>query len=403
MHIGFLTPEYVMSDQLDGGLANYVKKTGLGLTQRGHQVTVFVLSGRDKIWQDGPVEINEIKPLKIPRWLKGKQYQPFFNQILGSQAIKKTVWKKHRSSPFDILQASSYLTPGFSLRNNGRVPLVCRISSYSPLCRAAQGKEHRFGDYLCDWLEQHQIVDADSAFSPSLFISKALTRLENISIPVIRTPLDILDGEWDPEYYQNFLSGKKYILYFGTLNRMKGIDLLADVLPQVLNQYKDINFEFVGRDNSKVNGMSYFEYIQSKCVGQENQLHYYHSLPKDQLYPIIANAYGIVIPSRVDNYPNVCLEALSLDVPVVATDESSLEEMITDGETGFLAQNANHESIRQAICHLLDMSEADLGKMRANIHAYIEKIKAEDRIAELIQFYEETIQKFKIKGELRHI
>jgi predicted membrane GTPase involved in stress response len=34
------------------------------------------------------------------------------------------------------------------------------------------------------------------------------------------------------------------------------------------------------------------------------------------------------MPSRVDNYPNACLEALSLGVPVIGTYDSSLDEMI---------------------------------------------------------------------------
>jgi len=150
MHIGFLTPEYVMPGLLDGGLANYIKKTSIGLAQRGNQVTVFVLSERNNHWNDGPVDIIEVKRIKVPHWLKGKQYQPFINQIISSQSIKKAVWRKHRSSPFDILQASSYMIPGFSLRHNGKVPMVCRISSYTPLCRAAQGKEHHFGDFMSD-------------------------------------------------------------------------------------------------------------------------------------------------------------------------------------------------------------------------------------------------------------
>jgi glycosyltransferase involved in cell wall biosynthesis len=399
MHIGFLTPEYVMPGQIDGGLANYIKKTSHSLALRGNQVTVFVLSERNKTWNDGLVNISEVKRTQIPRWLKGKQYHSFLNQILSSQNLKREVWKKHRSSPLDILQASSYLTPGFSLLNNGKVPLICRISSYTPLCRAAQGKEHRFGDYLNDWLELHQIRDADAAFAPSDLIAKALIRLENLPISVIRTPLDNMDELWNADYYNNNFSGKKYFLYFGTLNRIKGVDLLAEVLPQLLYHFKDLNFLFIGRDNSKINSLSYFDYICSKCLGCDDQLQYHSALPKSQLYPILAHAIGVIIPSRVDNYPNVCLEALSLGVPVVGTSDSSLEEMIIDGETGFLAENANPKSIYDAILRLLSLSANERDKMRTNIKTSIEVIKGEDRIANLMAFYEQTIQNYKLKAK----
>jgi glycosyltransferase involved in cell wall biosynthesis len=389
-----------MPGQLDGGLANYIKKTGLGLAQKGHRVSVFVLSDRAKLWNDGPVEITEIKGKKLPRWLKGKQFHPFINQILGSRSIKNPLWRKHQQAPFDILQASSYMTPGLSMCKNGRIPLVCRISSYTPLCRAAQGKEHRFGDYLSDWLELHQITDADAAFAPSYFISKTLERLENYPISVMHSPLGMMNEVWDTAYYQSSLSGKKYLLYFGTLGRMKGVDLLAEIMPKLLKEHEDLVFVFIGRDNSKINGMSYFDYIRSRSIGLENRLHYHPALPKSQLYPVIANAFGVVIPSRVDNYPNVCLEALSLDIPVVGSDNSSLEELITDRETGFLAQNSNPESFYQAILHLLNQTPDERTKMRGNIHALIEKIKAEDRIDELLAFYEKIINKYQNTDKL---
>jgi glycosyltransferase involved in cell wall biosynthesis len=399
MHIGFLTPEYVMSGHIDGGLANYIKKTSHGLASRGHQVTVIVLSERNATWNDGPVHICEVNKIEIPRWMKGKQYHPFINQILCSHLIKRAVWKYHQATPFDIFQASSYLTPGFALRNNGRVPLICRVSSYTPLCRAAQGMAHKFGDYLNEWLELHQIIDADAAFAPSYFIAKALVHLENYPVRVIRTPLTSFDEVWDPVYFQNTLADKQYILYYGTFNRIKGVDLLAEVLPQILEQYKDLFVVMIGRDNSKLHGLSYFDYIRSKCGGVENKLHYHSALTKSQLYPIISNAIGVVLPSRIDNYPNVCLEALSLLVPVVGTYDSSLEEMIMDGETGFLAENSNPKSIYEAILRLLNQKSSEREKMRANIQRYIEGIKAEDRVGQLIAFYEEVIKNYKNKKQ----
>jgi hypothetical protein len=60
MHIGFLTPEYVSARSLDGGLANYLKKTAAALVNRGHQVTIFCLSDRDSVWSDNNVKIIEI-------------------------------------------------------------------------------------------------------------------------------------------------------------------------------------------------------------------------------------------------------------------------------------------------------------------------------------------------------
>jgi len=42
MHIGFLSPEYVLKGQYDGGLANYIHRVAHALSLQDHRVTVFV-------------------------------------------------------------------------------------------------------------------------------------------------------------------------------------------------------------------------------------------------------------------------------------------------------------------------------------------------------------------------
>ncbi len=60
------------------------------------------------------------------------------------------------------------------------------------------------------------------------------------------------------------------------------------------------------------------------------------NLPHRQLYPIIAAARLVVLPSLVDNLPNACLEAMGLGTAVIGTTGASFEELITDGVNGFL-------------------------------------------------------------------
>lgn len=43
-----------------------------------------------------------------------------------------------------------------------------------------------------------------------------------------------------------------------------------------------------------------------------------------------------MLPSLSEGRPNVVLEALSCEVPVVATDVGGIPELMVDGETGYL-------------------------------------------------------------------
>ena len=80
---------------------------------------------------------------------------------------------------------------------------------------------------------------------------------------------------------------------------------------------------------------------------------------------------------------------------MIGTYDSSLDEMIVDGKTGFLAKNADIESIKKAIKNFLNMNSEQREVMRQKIISHIEAIKCEDRVGQLTEFYKEAINNFK--------
>ena len=67
-------------------------------------------------------------------------------------------------------------------------------------------------------------------------------------------------------------------------------------------------------------------------------------------------------------------EAQALGVPVVGTRDSSLDEMIVEGETGYLAENGDGESLCAAIERLLGQTEGERERMK---EAILAKLRAE--------------------------
>jgi glycosyltransferase involved in cell wall biosynthesis len=64
-----------------------------------------------------------------------------------------------------------------------------------------------------------------------------------------------------------------------------------------------------------------------------------------------------VLPSLLEGMPNTALEAMSVALPVVATNVDGVPEAVADGETGLLVQPADPEAMAEAIGRLL--SEPD--------------------------------------------
>ncbi len=399
MHIAFLTPEYSSDQKPEGGLGNYLRKTAIQLIQRGHRVSVFCLSQSELQSFDGEVRIYNVKRFRfanqLTRWSRIASLLPVVAQVRSAQRVAKKFWRINSTDPFDIVQSASYATPGLFIRKNGRIPDLCRISSYTPFWRSATGQKRTFGDYLRDWLEVRQVIDAQAAFAPSEHIAKAFHRIEACQPRVIRSPANVDEVAFDSSFYQQHLRGQSYLLYFGTLNEVKGVDLMAPVASMLFPKYPDVRIAFIGRDHGCRHGKKMFDYICEFNPLYRARLFYHPGLPKSQLYPIIQNAKGVIMPSRVDNYPNACLEAISLGVPVIGTYDSSIEEIIDDNETGFLGINDNAESFFQAIERLLRLSPVERQELCERILACSRRIHSEDRVGQLVAFYSETSAAFR--------
>jgi glycosyltransferase involved in cell wall biosynthesis len=407
LHIGFLTSEYIIPPtHLDGGLATYIQKVSRGLVERGHQVSVFCLSDRNFDWIDEGVCIHEVLDVSLRK-------HDLLNDIIfptakieeileNSSKLAKRLLEVNTQDPLDIIQAASYQAVGIAMCNNGSIPLITRISSLAPLYRNSNvisKNANTLSAALTDWCETYQIENSDCSFAPSALMAKHSSLLSHAVPHVIRSPIDRYNENLDESFFNQNLKGMKYLLFFGTLNRMKGIEIISRSVGGLLEEFPDLHFVFVGRTHLAGDHQSFADKIIMDNEKWKNNLHYYKSLSKQKLYPVIRHAFGVLIPSLIDNYPNTCLEAMQFGKIVIGTYESSLDEMIVNGETGILVQKNDVESLQAGIRNLLVMSIDQRSEMEARIRRNFDEIIAEDRIGQLINLYHETIITYQPKTD----
>jgi len=79
---------------------------------------------------------------------------------------------------------------------------------------------------------------------------------------------------------------------------------------------------------------------------------------------LLAGAAVMVLPSRLDQWPNAVMEAMSHGVPPVVSDVGGLPEMVLDGAAGVVLADREPETLRDALAGLLDdpARRADLGR-----------------------------------------
>ncbi|MEK7830041.1 MAG: glycosyltransferase, partial [Acidobacteriota bacterium] len=95
----------------------------------------------------------------------------------------------------------------------------------------------------------------------------------------------------------------------------------------------------------------------------ENTVTVQSSVTQEELKQIYARATVFALPCLVlengdrDGIPNVLVEAMAMQLPVVSTDISGIPELVTSGVNGLLVPSKNESKLAEALASLLGNAE----------------------------------------------
>ena len=126
---------------------------------------------------------------------------------------------------------------------------------------------------------------------------------------MVRPPFDVESVNRFRDAEPDFgLQRNAYALFFGTIGLMKGADRLVEVLPgtgRVPRHAVRICGQRAGRRSGEP-----FDAVIRRQFGERVLV--VPAIRQPELLPVVAGARFVVLPSRVENLPNACLEAMAL-------------------------------------------------------------------------------------------
>jgi len=394
MRIAFVTPEYVTERNFDGGLANHLGRVCPMLVEKGHRVIVIVASDREEtIFSDG-VEIHRVivPDSGGPFWLRGlilKRLREAKQWIRQSWALNRACANLHKTNPFDLIQYTSYTAVGlFRLKSASS---VVRLSSYEPFFQRAYSLPHSLNNRAKAYLEKRALLRVDAIFSPSELVADSVKKDTGLPVQVIEPPFAPHIGDVDKAPFEDLLAGKTYLLFFGTLGILKGVLDIAEIIAPLLAAYPDLFFVFIGRDGGYLN-RTMMEHIWDKAGSFRGRVLYLGQMRQSQIYPILRHTTAVVIPSRIDNLPNTCIEAMACKRIVIGTKGASFDQLIEDGVSGLLVTVASPAELLSAINKALGLSPSERISMGDTAGSRIAKLNPEVTINQLVSFYRSTIK-----------
>ena len=117
------------------------------------------------------------------------------------------------------------------------------------------------------------------------------------------------------------------------------------------------------------------------------RFHFRGAQERRSLPQFMARARMAVVPSRWENFPYACIEAMSSGLPVIASPAGGMAEMIEDGYTGWLAREAGSEGLAEALKRALDTSPPKIAAMGRQAAAAIRRLCDNTQIVEHHLYY----------------
>jgi glycosyltransferase involved in cell wall biosynthesis len=335
MRIALVTTEFVTESLFDGGLANYLMRLSLSLKNLRHTPVIFVPSDHQETIIFRGIELHRVDALnnELPKYsinIAQKIYRAYL-YLNSSLKINIYINKIHEQDPFDIVHFTHLM--GLGLFRNRKIPSVIRLSAHTQSVMDAYEVKGFRQQYIWESLAMRRM---DGIFGPSQLVCTILENELNRSIRLIESPF-IFDNELDDNsVYDKYLSGKTYLLFFGTLGLVKGVGTILKILKLIFQRYQNLHFVFIGKDNGTPDGQPLVPQIIEMAGEFKDRVIYLGRLRHEQLYPIINQAYAVILPSRIENFSNACIEAMAHKRIVIGTRGTSFEQLIEDGRSGFM-------------------------------------------------------------------
>lgn len=403
MHIAFITFEYP-PDIDQGGIATYTLQVATLLQQCGHDVEVFSGSySRD--------ETEIFKNVKTHR-IKIKDVNDFRHRVV----TKFT--ERHLEKSFDIIESPEINGNGLEIKKAFKnVPLTVKLhtasvfqvkilNTYLPLSKKLRFvlgavKQGRIDLGYWSKKDKNQLNDvdyqitqlADSLSAPSHSMKKWAIDFWEIK----PNKIDVIPYPYIPDkrLLQIPLETNSGIVTFhGKLNVHKGLVAMSEIIPNVLKKCDGIKFRLAGKnDNSHIPGVSMQEFLENKLKKYLNHIEFTGPLSLETIPEFLSSSDLCIFPSIWDNFPLVCLEAMSAGRAIIASNEGGMKDMLEPNGCGILLNPFDIKGFVNSTIFLLKnpLKRSELGNLARN--KILNNFNAQISEKQIINFYNNTIQK----------
>ena len=367
MKISFISYEYP-PDTATGGIATYVYQAARMMHQRGHHVEVFASSPhREGVSIEAGVVVHRILYTNPDRWDFAIDAGRVFAQrhaTIQFDVVEGPETGAQASSAIDLVPDLPLVvklhTPTFMVRALNDVPPSREMKLRRMVGALRRGQVPTPFPTLEPYNPQFDperlhTLDADEITTPSQSLGDRLIRAWKLPPEkVVHLPNPYIPAAdllaISPQTQTQVIS------FFGRLEVRKGVLSLVQAIPLILQKHPQVTFQFVGEVcPSPINpNLTMQQYLTQLLWRDRRSLTFTGAIPLENIPSYLAQTDLCVFPSRWENFPNVCLEAMAAARGIVGSSAGGMTEMLDDGKAGYLVDPQQPKQIAAAAIALLD-------------------------------------------------
>ncbi|MEH7332817.1 glycosyltransferase [Neobacillus drentensis] len=178
--------------------------------------------------------------------------------------------------------------------------------------------------------------------------------------------------------------GKTPLLFVGNIIEQKGVNELIEAYSLLKNDYPDYELYILGSNKDQ----GYFQKIKTMIAkeGLTESIHFLGTKNQAEVALWMAAAEVFILPSHIEGFGLVALEAMACGTPVVGTNVGGLKYLLDEGN-GILVEVNNTDSLKKGIITVLESTEVKQELIRNGLEMAKENDQdiMTDRVIQLYQ------------------
>ena len=207
------------------------------------------------------------------------------------------------------------------------------------------------------------------------------SKVRNKEADILKWADKLLTNSKNVQHYYKEKLGLDFDYIYGPID----IEKLKKIPEDSTKEKKQV--VYIGRDSYE-KGIDILKKIESKI---DAKVVYCTNIDWEKAMQILKSSDILIVPSRIDNIPNVIKEAFFLKTPVIATDIKGISEIIINDVNGLLVQSEDYEKLVDTINELLKDKKKTTQLTENGFKFVMENLTWDVLLPKYIEFYKKLV------------